>query len=142
MVRFTVEQIRKESRKGNLCPTDIVLFPENEEAFIEKSTAQEIVDYVSMHKKAIINSTNDWEKRSIKGVRTILGWIQNELKNAKPIKCSVHRHRDRVIQNTYKRICQKKKDKNNQFKNYVTGMMEWLQRNPNNNKPIEQVEKQ
>ena len=36
----------------------------------------------------------------------------------------------------------KKRDKNNEFKNYVTVMMEWLHRNPNNDKPIERVEKQ
>ena len=27
--------------------------------------------------------------------------------------------------------------KNNEFKNYVTGMTEWLRRNPKNDKPIE-----
>lgn len=54
--------------KDDVRPADMVLFPENEENFIEKSTAQGITDYVSMHKKVIINSVNDWKQWSIKGV--------------------------------------------------------------------------
>ena len=81
-------------------------------------------------------------KRSIKGVRTILGWLQNEPKNAEPIKHVVRRHHNKLIQDSHKRPCQKKKTKNNEFRNYVTGMTEWLHKNPKNEKPIEQVEQQ
>ena len=157
MVKFTVGQIKKENRKGNLVtyknsknyskkkndvrPADIVLFPEDEDEFIEKSTAQGIADYVSMHSKAIKNSVNDWKKRSIKGARTILGWLQKDPENEAMIKRTVRRHRDKLIQDSHKRPCRKRKAKNDEFRKYVTGMTEWLRRDPNNEKPIEQVEK-
>ena len=87
---------------GIIQPAGIILFPENEEDFIEKSTAQGISDYVSIYKKAILNSANEWKKLLLKGVKTILGWLQNDPKNAKPIKCTVHRHCNCIIQNSHK----------------------------------------
>ena len=69
-----IQELKKLfEKKNDVRPADIVLFPEDEDEFIEKNTAQGIADYVSMHAKAITNSVNDWKKRSIKGARTILG---------------------------------------------------------------------
>ena len=45
-------------KKNDVHPADIVLFPENEEEFIEKNTAQGIADYLSMNTKVIKNSVN------------------------------------------------------------------------------------
>ena len=95
-----------------------------------------------MHTKAITNSVNDWKNWSIKGVRRILGWLQNEPENAERIKRTVRRHRDKLIQDSHKRPCQKRKAKNNEFRKYVTGMTEWLRTNPKNEKPIERVKQQ
>ena len=131
MVKYTVGQVRKEEqkrksrniqelkklfeKKNDVRPADIVLFPEDEDEFIEKNTAQGIADYVSMHAKAITNSVNDWKKRSIKGARTILGWLQKDPKNTTKIKRTVRRHRDKLIQDSQKRPCRKRKAKNDDF---------------------------
>ena len=104
MVRFTVEQIRKESRKRNL------------------------VSY---------KSTKSYLQRNTMYARQIWFYTTQKIKNIEPIKCLVRRHHDKVIENAHKRTCQKRKAKNNEFKNYVTGMTEWLRRNPKNDKPIE-----
>ena len=76
------------AKKDDLQPIDIILFPENDDNFIEKCIGQGIADYVSMHEKAILNSANEQKRCLIKGVKTILGWLQNDLKNAKPIQCT------------------------------------------------------
>ena len=39
-----------------------------------------------------------------KGVKLILGWLLNDQKNAEPIKRTVRRHHDCVIQNSRKHI--------------------------------------
>ena len=130
-------------KKNDVHPADKMLFPENKEEFIEKNTAQRIADYLSMHTKVIKTSVNDWKKRSIKGVRTIIGWLQNDPENEAIIERTVHRHSDKLIQDSHKLPCRKRKAKNNEFRNYVTGMTEWLRRDPKNEKPIEQeVKKQ
>ena len=52
----------------------------------------------------------------------------------------VRRHCDKLLQDSHKRPCQKRKAKNNEFRKYITGMTEWLWKNPNNEKSIERVE--
>ena len=94
-----------------------------------------------MHTKAIKNSVNDWKKRSIKGVRTILGWLQNNPENKAIIKRTVRRHRDKLIQDSQKRPCRKRKAKNDDFRKYVSVMTKWLKKDPNNEKSIEQVKR-
>ena len=137
-----IQELKKLfEKKNDVRPADIVLFPEDEDEFIEKNTAQGIADYVSMHAKAITNSVNDWKKRSIKGARTILGWLQKDPKNATKIKRTVRRHRDKLIQDSQKRPCRKRKAKNDDFRKYVSVMTKWLKKDPNNKKSIEQVER-
>ena len=82
------------------------------------------------------------KKRSIKGVRTTLGWLQNDPENEARIERTVCRHRDKLIQDSHKRPCRKRKAKNDDFRKYVSGMTEWLRKDPNNEKSIEQVERQ
>ena len=94
-----------------------------------------------MHTKAINNSVNDLKKRSIKGARTILGWLQKDPENEAMIERTVRRHRDKLIQDSHKRPCKKRKAKNDDFRKYVSGMTEWLRKDPNNEKSIEQVER-
>ena len=55
-----IQELKKLfEKKNDVRPADIVLFPEDEDEFIEKSTAQGIADYISMHSKAIKNSVID-----------------------------------------------------------------------------------
>ena len=120
-----IQELKKLfEKKNDVRPADIVLFPEDEDEFIEKSTAQGIADYISMHSKAIKNSVNDWKKRSIKGARTILGWLQKDSRNEARIERTVRRDRDKLIQDSHKRPCKKRKAKNDVFRKYVSGMTE------------------
>ena len=94
-----------------------------------RQISQGIADHVSMQKK-VPNLSSIALMNAINGVKTILDWLQHDLENAKPIKYMVHRHCDQVIQNTHKCTCWKNKDKKNDFNTFVTGMMEWLRKNP------------
>ena len=55
--------------------SDLILFPESKEEFIENSTALEIADFVSISTKAIKNSVIKWIRRSIKGIESITIWF-------------------------------------------------------------------
>ena len=68
--------------------------------------------------------------------------MQKDPENEAMIERTVRRHRDKLIQDSQKRPCRKRKAKNDDFRKYVTGMTEWLRKNPNNKKSIEQVKRQ
>ena len=98
-------------------------------------------DYMSMHKKAIINSANEWKKCLIKDVKSILSWLQNSPKNTKSIERIIYRHCSNIIQPSNNSKQEKyKKDKG--LHGYVNWMMNWLRWDPENEKTIEHVEKQ
>lgn len=53
----------------NDCLSDLFLFKENKEEFIENFIASEIADFLNMNKKSTKNSITKWTRRSIEGVQ-------------------------------------------------------------------------
>jgi hypothetical protein len=55
--------------KDKARPSDMYLFHENEEEYIEKSTAQTIATWVSSHRRATGNSVKKWALTALKSNR-------------------------------------------------------------------------
>jgi type I restriction-modification system DNA methylase subunit len=64
--------MRNKTRPCNEC-----LFIDNENEFMEKSSAKTIATLISSHRRAIINSVKKWVKLSHTGVATISQWASN-----------------------------------------------------------------
>jgi hypothetical protein len=63
-------------QRNNARPSDMGLFHENIDQYVEDSTARTLANYISSHSKAIKNSVTKWTKQSEQGVRSIVGWIR------------------------------------------------------------------
>jgi hypothetical protein len=64
-------------QRHNARPSDMGLFHENIDQYIEDSTARTLANYISSHSKAIKNSVTKWAKQSEQGVRSIVGWTRS-----------------------------------------------------------------
>jgi len=58
-------------------PSDECLFIDNEDDFLDESTAQTIATYISSHRRAISNSVKKWAKTSQTGGETIIQWASS-----------------------------------------------------------------
>ena len=52
------------------------LFHNDIEEFIDQSTAQTIATFISSHRKAIMNSVNQYKEASQAGVTSVVQWIR------------------------------------------------------------------
>jgi len=70
--------------KADARPSDMGLFHNDLEKYIEESNARTIANYISSHTKAIKNSVAKWKKGSQTGVTSIIHWVRglNDTNNA------------------------------------------------------------
>jgi hypothetical protein len=78
--KLGTEVKKLNSMKNKARPSDMCLFHENEEEYIEQSTATMIATWVSSHRRAILNSVKKWALTAAKGSTSILQWakVSNE----------------------------------------------------------------
>jgi hypothetical protein len=78
--KLRTEVKKLNSMKNKARPSDMCLFHENEEEYIEQSTATMIATWVSSHRRAILNSVKKWALTAAKGSTSILQWakVSNE----------------------------------------------------------------
>ena len=94
--KLSLEVRKLNSLKDQARPSDMCLFHENEEEYIEQSTAQTISTWVSSHRKAIFNSVKKWALTAAKGSTSILQWVR--VSNEPAIIDRFHsRQRNRLI---------------------------------------------
>jgi hypothetical protein len=75
--KLTVEIKRLNEMREYARPSDVCLFIEEEEDYLEKSTARTMATFISSHRRAIIDSVKKWAKTSQTGATTILRWLGN-----------------------------------------------------------------
>jgi hypothetical protein len=68
---------RMNSMRCQARPSDECLFIDNEDDFLDESTAQTIATYISSHRRAISNSVKKWAKTSQTGGETIIQWASS-----------------------------------------------------------------
>jgi len=74
--KLRIEVSKLNALKDKARPSDMCLFHENEEEYLEQSTAQMISTWVSSHRKAILNSVKKWALTAARGSTSILQWVQ------------------------------------------------------------------
>merc|ERR1712032_410206 len=104
--RQIAEFKRLMSYKPDVRPSDLCFFPDDAEEFIAQSTAQQLRDYISMHRKAFENSRKQWKQRSVDGVQSITEWLRGIGSNAPRIQRTEQRHRARVLNSSFPRTRQ------------------------------------
>ena len=63
------------SQKCDCRPSDAFLFHDDFNSFTTRSTADQILAWISSRKRAIKNSVKQWKKHNNKGVRSIISWL-------------------------------------------------------------------
>jgi hypothetical protein len=74
--KLRIEVSKLNSMKDAARPSDMFLFHENEEEYIDNSTATMIATWVSSHRRAIMNSVKKWALTAAKGSTSILQWVK------------------------------------------------------------------
>jgi NAD-dependent dihydropyrimidine dehydrogenase PreA subunit len=101
--KLSLEVRKLNSMKDQARPSDMCLFHENEEEYIEHSTAQMIATWVSSHRRAILNSVKRWALTAAKGSTSILQWVR--ISNEPAVIDRVYsRQRNKLINNGRKKV--------------------------------------
>jgi hypothetical protein len=59
-------------------PSDVCLFHEDIDTYIEESTAQTVAVFISSHRRAIVNSVKKYADKSLKGATSIINWVRGD----------------------------------------------------------------
>ncbi|OEU08199.1 hypothetical protein FRACYDRAFT_249987 [Fragilariopsis cylindrus CCMP1102] len=79
-------------------PIDMGLFHNDIEEFIDQSTAQTIATFISSHRKAIMNSINQYKEASQAGVTSVVQWIRGWSDNRETIERMNARRRKDILE--------------------------------------------
>ena len=106
--KLRLEVSKLNSMKDKARPSDMCLFLDNEEDYIEASTAQTISTWVSSHRSAILNSVKKWALQAAKGSTSILEWVR--VSNTPEVIEGFHyRQRNRLINDGRKKERRRKR---------------------------------
>jgi hypothetical protein len=96
--KLMTEVQRLNSMRTKARPSDECLFIDNENGFIETSSAKTIATFISSHRRAIVNSVKKWAKISHTGVLTMSQWASSN-NSAATMERNNSIRRDRLINN-------------------------------------------
>ena len=106
--KLRLEVSKLNSMKDKARPSDMCLFHDNEEEYIEASTAQTISTWVSSHRREILNSVKKWALQAAKGSTSILEWVR--VSNTPEVIEGFHsRQRNRLINDGRKKERRRKR---------------------------------
>jgi hypothetical protein len=95
-LRLAVEIKRLNAMKAHARPSDVCLFIDEEDSYLETSTARTMATYISSHRRAIIDSVKKWAETSVTGVTSILNWL-HDCNTVETIEKIHSRQRSRLI---------------------------------------------
>jgi len=75
--KLATEVKRLNAMRDIARPSDACLFIDNEQEYLERSTARTIATFVSSHRRAILDSVQKWSKTSMTRATSILHWLNN-----------------------------------------------------------------
>jgi hypothetical protein len=77
-MKLSIEMKRLNQMRDISRPSDVCLFHDDIEKYIEQSTAKTIAIYISSHRRAIVNSVKKYADKSLQGATSILTWVRGE----------------------------------------------------------------
>jgi len=75
--KLAIEVKRLNAMREHARPSDVCLFIDQEDIYLEISTARTMATYISSHRRAIIDSVKKWAATSQTGVTSILNWLHD-----------------------------------------------------------------
>jgi len=77
-MKLSIEVKRLNEMRDVARPSDVCLFHDDVEKYIEQSTSKTIAIFISSHRRAIINSVRKYADRSLHGATSILNWVRGD----------------------------------------------------------------
>ena len=96
--KLSADARKLNALKDQARPIDMGLFHNDIEEFIDQSTAQTIATFISSHRKAIMNSVNQYKEASQAGVTSVVQWIRGWSDNRETIERMNARRRKDILE--------------------------------------------
>jgi hypothetical protein len=75
-MKLSIEVKQLNDMRDIARPSDVCLFHDDIEKYIEQSTAKTIAIFISSHRRAIVNSVRKYADKSLKGATSIINWVR------------------------------------------------------------------
>jgi len=80
-MKLSIEVKRLNEMRDIARPSDVCLFHDDIEKYIEQSTAKTIAIFISSHRRAIVNSVKKYADKSLQGATSIINWVRGDNNN-------------------------------------------------------------